>query len=97
MYAVMVEFDVAAHQSQDVLNTVEGLLSDLVRHQQGFMQARLNREVDGARVINYMLWKDAESFAAFRAQHKDRIGQAIGQYGPKFTFYTVAKSVSPPD
>jgi heme-degrading monooxygenase HmoA len=95
MYAVMVEFDVAAHQTQMVASTVEGLLTDLVRHQKGFVEARLNREADGAKVINYMLWEDADAFNTFRAEHKERIGQEISQYGPKFSFYNVAKSVKP--
>lgn len=95
MYAVLVEFDVAADQTAAVLSTVEGLLTDLVRHQEGFVQARLNREADGAKVINYMLWEDADAFDAFRAEHKEHIGQAIGQFGPKFSFYNIAKSVEP--
>jgi heme-degrading monooxygenase HmoA len=95
MYAVMVEFDVADHQTEAVLGTVEELLTDLVRHQAGFVQARLNREAGGAKVINYMLWEDADAFNAFRAEHKERIGQAISQYGPEFSFYNIAKSVEP--
>jgi heme-degrading monooxygenase HmoA len=95
MYAVMVEFDVASDQTEAVLSTVEGLLTDLVRHQDGFVQARLNRQADGPKVINYMLWENPDAFTAFRAEHKERIGQAIGQYGPKFSFYNIAKSVEP--
>jgi heme-degrading monooxygenase HmoA len=97
MYAVMVEFDVAADQTEAVLSAVEGLLTDLVRHQDGFVQARLNRQTDGAKVINYMLWENGDAFNAFRAEHKDRIGQAISPYGPKFSFYNIAKSIEPPE
>lgn len=95
MYAVMVEFDVAAEQTDAVLTTVEKLLTDLVRHQEGFIQARLNRQADGAKVINYMLWQDADAFKAFRAVHQDSVSQAIGPFGPKFTFYDIAVSVDP--
>lgn len=95
MYAVMVEFDVAAEQTEAVLSTVEGLLTELVSHQDGFVQARLNRQADGPKVINYMLWESADAFDAFRAEHKERIGQAIGKFGPKFSFYNIAKSVEP--
>lgn len=97
MYAVMVEFDVATDQTDAVLTTVEGLLTDLVRHQEGFIQARLNRQADGAKVINYMLWKDADAFKAFRAGNQELVSQAIGQYGPKFSFYNIASSVEPPN
>lgn len=93
MYAVMVEFNVAEEQTEAVVSTVAGLLTELVRHQKGFVEARLNRQTDGPKVVNYMLWENGDAFAAFRSENKDRIGQAIGQYGPTFTFYEVAKSV----
>ena len=93
MYAVIVEFDVADEQTDAVVGSVESLLSDLVRHQDGFVQARLNRQADGPKVVNYMLWETGEAFNAFRVANKDRIGEAIGQFGPKFTFYNVARSI----
>jgi heme-degrading monooxygenase HmoA len=93
MHGVMVEFDVATEQTEAVVATVRGLLSDLVRHQPGFIQARLNRQADGPKVVNYMVWESADAFAAFRAQHRERIGQAIGQYRPRFTFYNIELSV----
>lgn len=95
MYAVMVEFDIAEDHTNAVVNTVDGLLTDLVRHQNGFIQARLNRQADGPKVVNYMLWESEGAFAAFRAENRDRIGAAIGHFGPKFTFYNVARSIEP--
>ena len=95
MYAVMVEFDVTPEQTDAVVDTVEGLLSDLVRHQPGFLQARLNRQADGPKVVNYMLWESADAFGRFRAENKERIGEAVGKFGPRFTFYDVARSVDP--
>lgn len=97
MYVVMVEFDVDPNTTDAVLAAVEGLLMDLVRHQEGFVAARLHRQFEGPKVVNYMHWTSKDAFDAFRAVHKDKVGAAVGAYGPQFNFYEVAREVSSPN
>lgn len=95
MFSVMVEFDVTADQTPKLLNAIGGLLDEIVCVQPGFVSARLQQQADGPAVINNMVWKSAEDFAAFRAKHADYITSVVGPYGPKFRFFDVKKSVAP--
>jgi quinol monooxygenase YgiN len=95
MYVVMVEFPVKPEESDDVVATVRGLLDTLVSQQGGFQLARIHRESEGGKVINYMQWSSKDAFENFRSLHKDQVSAAIGKFGPKFSFYRVQYTVEP--
>lgn len=95
MYVVMVEFPVESEKSEEVVATVHELLDTIVRRQEGFQLARIHREIDGGKVINYMQWRSKQDFDSFRAAHKDQVTAAIGTFGPRFCFYDVEHMVEP--
>jgi quinol monooxygenase YgiN len=89
-FVVMVEFAVEAERSEQVVSTVRGLLDRIVRTQDGFHFARIHREANGGKVVNYMQWQNRAAFDKFRGVHKDEVGAAIGKFGPKFSFFEIA-------
>lgn len=95
MFIVMVDFAVETTESEKVVEIVRDLLERLVCRQPGFECARLHREVAGGRVVNYMQWRDRQSFDDFRSRHKEEVTAAISPFNPRFGFFEVARNVSP--
>lgn len=95
MFIVMVDFSVEANKAEKVVEVVGDLLERLVRRQPGFESARLHREIEGGRVVNYMQWRDRQAFDDFRARHKDEVTAAISPFAPRFGFFGIEHNISP--
>jgi heme-degrading monooxygenase HmoA len=89
MFVVLVTFEPDDAQADGNFDAVHAILDDLVRHQPGFLRARVHKgqSSGGApRVVNYMEWDSEAAFKAFRSAHGTAVTERIGPFDPQFTF-----------
>lgn len=96
IFIVIVIFEPPADDVQANEDAVRQALDTLVSKQPGFLRARLHRGTGSTpdMVVNYMEWRDADAFHAFRERHGAQIGELVGRFDPRFTFHEVAHGVS---
>lgn len=80
---VMVEFAAGPDRVDACAAAVEKITREFVSLQPAFHGARIHRENATGTVWNIMEWDTHEAFIAFRDGNADRIGAALGKYGPK--------------
>jgi heme-degrading monooxygenase HmoA len=92
MFVVIVTFDVTPERVEAAVAAVEGVVARLVAHQPGFRRARIHRGAGATpgKAVNYMEWDSEADFMAFRAAHAEEVTAAVGEFGPGFSFFTVA-------
>lgn len=83
MQIVMVEFAVGTDKVDACLAALKGITGTLVAAQPQFHGATVHVEHATGTVINYMLWDTHEDFINFRDSNAERIGEVLGEYGPK--------------
>lgn len=92
---VMVEFAAGPDRVDACAAAVEKITREFVSLQPAFHGARIHREEATGTVWNIMEWDTHEAFIAFRDGNADRIGAALGEYGPKGRMLDVSAEVAP--
>lgn len=93
MDAVLVEFAVGKDRTEECRQAVAELTRSFVALQPAFHGATIHVEEETGTVWNLMHWDTYQDFIAFRDGNADRIGTAVGQYGPKGRMLTIADRV----
>jgi quinol monooxygenase YgiN len=93
---VIFEFDTEPDRQRELSETIQGLVTDIVRHQPGFLASHLHLSTDGEKVLNYFQWESREAFDTFRAddEAQGRIRPAITPFGPKPRVYEIVFSAA---
>lgn len=79
---VMVEFAVGPDRTDACLAALEAITRDFVSKQPAFHSATLHRESATGTVWNVMVWDSHQDFIDFRDGNAERIGAALGEFGP---------------
>lgn len=83
MQVAMVEFAVGPDRVNACVAALKGITSTLVAAQPQFHGATVHFEKATGTVINYMLWDTHEDFINFRDSNAEKIGEVLGEFGPK--------------
>lgn len=76
-------FTVVPEKQQDALQAIQQVYSEVVRHQPGFISAKLLQSQDGTRVTAIAQWESEEHLQAlrttqgFKSLHNEKFRQAI--------------------
>lgn len=79
---VMVEFAVGPDRTDACVAAVEKITREFVALQPAFHGARIHRENASGTVWNIMEWDSHQEFIDFRDGNANRIGAALGEFGP---------------
>jgi len=95
MFIVIVLFEPASEDADANARAVQDVVDRIVARQSGFVRARIHRGTGPTEgmVVNYMEWRSAEDFHAFREKHGPEVTEAVGRYKPRFTFHEVGHEV----
>lgn len=97
VFTVIFSFEVESEdQQRELMKTVTDIVKTIVSKQPGFRSANLHRSLDGTKVVNYLQFKDKESFLAFKGndQLQSQIQPRIAPFGPSAAPYEVVLSVT---
>jgi len=83
MQVAMVEFAVGPDRVDACVEALKGITGTLVAAQPQFHGATVHVEKATGTVINYMLWETHEDFINFRDSNAEKIGEVLGEFGPK--------------
>lgn len=97
MDTVIVEFNVGPENAHECVAALQDLTDELVSRQQKYHGHTILIEHQTGKVCNVMLWDEAADFVAFRDANRAAIGAAIGHFGPKPRFFSVARAFKAPD
>lgn len=95
MEAVIVEFSVGKDMVDACVTALQTLTDELVSKQAAYHGHSIFVEHETGTVANVMLWDKASDFVEFRDSNRSVIGSAIGHFGPKPRFYSVAREFKP--
>ena len=94
MDIVLVEFAVGPENTEACATAVEKLTREFVARQPAFHGATIHIEKQTGTVWNYMKWDTCQDFITFRDSNMDRIGPALGEFGPAGKMLTIAAEVA---
>jgi hypothetical protein len=83
MQVAMVEFAVGPDKVDACVAALTDITGNLVALQPAFHGATVHVEKATGTAINYMLWDTHEDFINFRDSNAERIGEVLGEFGPK--------------
>lgn len=83
MQVAMVEFAVGPDKVDACVAALKDITGNFVALQPAFHGATVHVEKATGTVINYMLWDTHEDFINFRDSNAERIGEVLGEFGPK--------------
>ena len=92
---VMVEFAAGPDRIDACAAAVDTITRAVVSLQPAFHGARIHREEATGTVWNIMEWDSHEAFITFRDGNADRIGAALGEFGPKGRMLVVSSVIEP--
>jgi hypothetical protein len=94
MQIVMVEFAVGPERVDACVAAVQQITGFLVAAQPEFHGATVHVEAATGTVLNYMRWDTHQHFIDFRDSNAARIGEVLGEFGPKGRMLDVAAEIS---
>lgn len=95
MQIVLVEFAVGVERADACLAAVEKITREFVALQPTFHGATIHSEQATGTVWNMMTWDTHQDFIDFRDGNADRIGAALGEFGPAGRMLDVVTTVEP--
>jgi hypothetical protein len=83
MQIVMVEFAVGADRVDACVAALSELVNGFVTQKPAFHGATIHVEAATGTVVNYMRWDTHQALMDFRDGNAERIGAALGEFGPQ--------------
>ncbi len=95
MQIVMVEFAVGEDRVDACVEALKDITGNFVALQPQFHGATFHVERATGTVINYMRWDTHEDFIHFRDSNAERIGEVLGEFGPKGRMLELTGDIEP--
>jgi hypothetical protein len=95
MQVAMVEFAVGPDRVDACVAALKDITGTLVAAQPQFHGATVHVEKATSTVINYMLWDTHEDFINFRDSNAEKIGEVLGEFGPKGRMIDIVAEIAP--
>ena len=95
MQIVMVEFAVGEDRVDACVEALKDITGNFVALQPQFHGAILHVEKATGTVINRMIWDSHEDFIHFRDSNAEKIGEVLGEFGPKGRMLDVVAEIGP--
>lgn len=95
MQIVLVEFAVGEDRIDACVEVLKDITGTLVAAQPQFHGATLHVERATGTVLNRMVWDSHEDFIRFRDSNAERIGEVLGEFGPKGRMLDVVAEINP--
>ncbi len=95
MQIVMVEFAVGEDRVDACVEALKGITGTLVAAQPQFHGAIIHVEKATGTVLNRMVWDTHEDFVHFRDSNAEKIGEVLGDFGPKGRMLDVVAEIDP--
>ena len=94
MQIVMVEFAVGEDRVDTCVEALTELMNGFVAQQPAFHGATIHVEKSTGTVINHMRWNTHRDFIDFRDSNAERIGAALGEFGPRGRMLDVVAEIA---